>query len=106
MQTQIPDPKKNWKNLITEQQKSASSVEDFCKKNVLRVNQFYYYKHKLFPTPKKVNPFVELITKTPVQKENRLSKIIISLNNISISFENDLDIDLVAELCLKLDGQR
>ena len=106
MQITSPEQKNNWKNLIQEQQKSGISVPEFCKKFNLRINQFYYYKDKLFPSLKNATPFVEVKIKEPEKKEKLLSRIIISLRTVSIIFEGEPSADLIIELCLKLDGKK
>ena len=106
MQPSSPEHKNNWKNLIQEQQKSGISAPEFCKKYNLRINQFYYYKDKLFSNAKKATPFVEVKVKEPEKKEKSQSRITISFKTLSIVFEGEHDANLIVDLCLKLDGKR
>jgi hypothetical protein len=98
-----------WKSLVLEQQKSGLSIADFCRVKDLRFNQFYYYKALNLPKksqPKTKSPgFVEAVP-AKVKIQEPIQRIVISLGEISISLEGDQDINLVAELCLKLAEKR
>lgn len=101
MSASSPEQREYWKRLILDQQKTKSSISEFCKEKEVKVHQFYYYRNLFFPEPKKSTGFVQLTVPEPVSVEN--PRMMIHLNQLSITLEGYQDVDFLVDLCFKLD---
>lgn len=98
-----PEQRSEWKNHISEQQKSKIPIAEYCRKNELQIHQFYYYRNLLFPAKKKTSTLIEV---KPKQTEpGEFQRIVIYLNDVSVALEGNHDVDFLVDFCLKLDQQ-
>lgn len=93
-----------WQKIIQEQKESGLTVAQFCEQHDLRFHQFHYYKKVLF-SPKKKEKAPRFTEVKAVEVEPDQGRLVIYLNQVSVTFEGDYDLNKVAELCRLLDVQ-
>lgn len=98
------EQKTEWKRRICSQQESELSIAAWCRQNHIAVNQFYYWKEKLFPKdPLERTAFTELEDKIQANVQQSTDQIVLlDFQRIHVQIDPRMNISNMQQLIKEL----